>query len=96
MNKCPKRPYKDSYFPRNIQILCSFPAKSVKKYTRHLRETKSNYNVLQTKTSGKLGIVAELECIDSFDVAWDALKEGDIWKIYLYTNWTYKNDYAKD
>ena len=56
----------------------------------------SNYNVLQTKTSGKLGIVAELECIDSFDVAWDALKEGDIWKIYLYTNWTYKNDYAKD
>ncbi|MGM9965224.1 MAG: hypothetical protein ACI32Z_08810 [Clostridium sp.] len=37
-----------------------------------------------------------MECIDSFDVAWDALKEGDNWKIYLYTNWTYKNDYAKD
>lgn len=56
----------------------------------------SNYNVFQTKTSGKLGIVAELECISSFDVSWDALKEGNTWKIYLYTNWTYNNDYSKD
>ena len=56
----------------------------------------SNYNVFQTKTSGKLGIVAELECISSFDVSWDALKEGSTWKIYLYTNWTYNNDYSKD
>lgn len=56
----------------------------------------SNYNVFQTKTSGKLGIVAELECISSFDVSWDALKEGNTWKISLYTNWTYNNDYSKD
>ncbi len=78
------------YYIRNNKIT---EDKNIDEY-RNL--TQSNYNVFQTKTSGKLGIVAELECISSFDVSWGALKEGSTWKIYLYTNWTYNNDYSKD
>lgn len=55
----------------------------------------SNYNVFNSKTSGKIGILAQLEAIDSFDVAWDAKKNNDQWEIYLFTNWTYDNDYEQ-
>ena len=66
--------------------------------TEYRNLVSSNYNVFQTKTSGKLGVIAELECIDSFSIAWDAVKDesNENWKIYLYTNWTYDNDSSKD
>lgn len=54
---------------------------------------KANFNTFQSKVSGKLGIIAELECIDNFDVAWDARKKDDNWDVYFFTNWTYSNDY---
>lgn len=55
------------------------------------------YTPFTSKTSGKLGILAELECIDNFDVAWDAIKDStDSFKFYFYTNWEYKNDQAKN
>lgn len=56
----------------------------------------SNYSVFNSKTSGKLGILAQLECISSFDVSWDAKRDGTLWKIYLYLNWTYDNEFSKD
>lgn len=52
----------------------------------------SNYQVFQSKTSGKLAILAKLECIDTFDVSWDAVKVDGKWNIYFYTNWTYENE----
>lgn len=56
----------------------------------------SEYNVFNSKVSGKLGILAQLECIDTFDVTWDALKDGDNWNFYLYLNWSYNNEISKD
>lgn len=66
--------------------------------TEYRNLVSSNYNVFQTKTSGKLGVIAELECIDSFSIAWDAVKDesNGNWEIYLYTNWAYDNDSSKD
>lgn len=84
--------YKGDYYIRNNEV----NEGNYKNIDEYRNLVQSNYNVFQTKTSGKLGIVAELECISSFDVSWDALKEGNTWKIYLYTNWTYNNDYSKD
>lgn len=57
----------------------------------------SNYNVFNSKVDGKLAILAELECINSFDVSWDAKKNdnGD-WDFYFFLNWTYDNDISKD
>ena len=52
---------------------------------------KSNYNVFDSKVDGKLAILAELECIDTFSVSWDAIKSGDNWNFYFYLNWTYNN-----
>ena len=52
----------------------------------------SNYNIFSSKTSGKLGLLAELECIDTFDVSWDAKKNKDKWEFYLFLNWTYDNE----
>lgn len=57
----------------------------------------SNYNVFNSKVDGKLAILAQLECIDTFDVAWDAIKdEQGQWNFYFFLNWTYDNDMAKD
>ena len=84
--------YKGDYYIRNNKV----DEGNYKNIDEYRNLTQSNYNVFQTKTSGKLGIVAELECISSFDVSWDALKEENTWKIYLYTNWTYNNDYSKN
>ena len=52
----------------------------------------SNYNVFSY--SGKLGLLAELECIDSFDVSYDVKKsiDGSKWEFYLFLNWTYDNE----
>lgn len=53
----------------------------------------SNYNVFSSKVSGKLAIIAQLECINTFDVAWNALKNSNgKWNIYLLLNWTYENE----
>lgn len=57
---------------------------------------KSNYNTFQSKLKGNLGIVAQLECINSFDIAWDAEKDGDNWNIKFLTNWTYDNESSKN
>lgn len=84
--------YKGDYYIRNNEV----DEGNYKNIDEYRNLVQSNYNVFQTKTSGKLGIVAELECISSFDVSWDALKEENTWKIYLYTNWTYNNDYSKN
>lgn len=57
----------------------------------------SNYNVFNSKIDGKLAILAELECIEQFDVSWDAIKnDNGQWQIYLYTNWSYSNEDARD
>lgn len=57
----------------------------------------SNYNVFNSKVDGKLAILAELECINSFDVSWDAKKNKDgNWDFYFFLNWTYDNDISKD
>lgn len=53
----------------------------------------SNYNVFNSKVDGKLAILAELECIDSFEVSWDAVKDDDNnWNFYFFLNWTYDNN----
>ena len=57
---------------------------------------KSNYNTFQSKLKGNLGIVAQLECINSFDIAWDAEKDGNDWKIKFLTNWTYDNESSRN
>lgn len=57
---------------------------------------KSNYNVFDSKVDGKLAILAELECIDTFSVSWDAIKSGDNWNFYFYLNWTYNNQTSQD
>ena len=55
----------------------------------------SNYNVFTSKSKGTLAILAELECIDTFNVGWDAniKDEGENKKaeIFLTLNWTYEN-----
>lgn len=57
----------------------------------------SNYNVFNSKVNGKLAILAELECIDTFDVSWDAIKDDQgSWNFYFFLNWTYDNDMSKD
>ena len=62
----------------------------------------SNYNVFNSKTSGKLGILAKLECIDSFEVSWDAICSSTTddnskeWNFYLYLNWSYNNQSSPD
>lgn len=57
---------------------------------------KSNYNTFQSKLKGNLGIVAQLECINSFDIAWDAEKDGNNWNIKFLTNWTYDNESSRN
>lgn len=53
---------------------------------------KPNYQVFNSKVSGKLGILAKLEVIDYFDITWDAsLNSQDKWQFTFYTNWTYDN-----
>lgn len=56
----------------------------------------SNYNVFDSKVDGKLAILAELECIDTFSVSWDAVKNGSNWDFYFYLNWTYNNQVSAD
>lgn len=57
----------------------------------------SNYNVFNSKVDGRLAILAELECIDTFDVSWDAVKDDQgSWNFYFFLNWTYDNDMSKD
>ena len=56
----------------------------------------SNYNVFNSKVDGRLAILAELECISQFDVSWDAIKIGNKWNIYLFLNWGYDNEQARD
>ena len=57
---------------------------------------KSNYNVFDSKVDGKLAILAELECIDTFSVSWDAIKDENNWNFYFYLNWTYNNQTSQD
>ena len=54
----------------------------------------SNYDVFQSKVSGKLGLLAKLECIDTFDCSWTAVKRDNTWKLYLLVNWSYDNESA--
>lgn len=56
----------------------------------------ANYNVFDSKVDGKLAILAELECIDTFSVSWDAIKQDDKWNFYFYLNWTYNNQTSPD
>lgn len=53
----------------------------------------SNYNTYQSKSSGTLGILAELEAIDNFQVTWTAVKDTVFkqWTVLPYVNWTYSN-----
>lgn len=54
------------------------------------------YTPFMSQTSGKLGILAQLETITNFDCAWDAIKKDNTWNMYFYTNWEYDNEEAKD
>lgn len=57
----------------------------------------SNYNVFNSKVDGKLAILAELECIDTFDISWDAIKDDEgNWNLYFFLNWSYNNNLSKD
>lgn len=56
----------------------------------------SNYSVFNSRVEGKLAILAELECIDSFDISWDAVNTEGEWDIYFYVNWTYNNSTSPD
>lgn len=58
---------------------------------------KFNYSVYSSKVSGKLAILVQLECINSFSVSWDAKKnKQNKYEIYLATNWTYDNEEAQN
>lgn len=56
----------------------------------------SNYSVFTSKISGKLGILAELEVINAFEIAWDAYKVDGKWNIYFLLNWSYENELSHD
>lgn len=62
----------------------------------------SNYNIASYKGFVTLGILAQLECIDTFNVTWDALISDEVdndgkktnnkkAQLYWYLNWTYDN-----
>lgn len=61
----------------------------------------SNYNIASYKGFVTLGIVAQLECIDTFNVTWDAIisnnegtdkgQKDKVVQLYWYLNWTYDN-----
>lgn len=53
----------------------------------------SNYDVFQSRSQGKLGVLAQLECINNFEVSWVASKQSGSWNIYLFSNWDYENSY---
>lgn len=53
----------------------------------------SNYDVFQSRSKGKLGVLAQLECINNFEVSWVASKQSGSWNIYLFSNWSYENSY---
>lgn len=54
----------------------------------------SNYNTYSSKTSGKLAILGQLECIDTFSVSWDVMQNSNNeYELYLFLNWTYENEY---
>lgn len=59
----------------------------------------SAYSVFQSKVSGKLAILAELEAIDGFSCSYDVYTQRNeedgttTYRIYFYTSWeTYHND----
>ena len=52
----------------------------------------SNYNIYNSKINGQLAILAELECVTNFDVAYELYKNGKNYNIYLLTNWEYENE----
>ncbi len=56
----------------------------------------SNYNIFNSKYSGQLGIIAELEYINSFSVSYDYIKNEDTILFYFYVNWTYSNESSQD
>ena len=64
---------------------------TVEEYTNLI---KSNYSVFQSKVSGQLGILGTLECIDNFDITWDAVKVETGWQFYFYSNWEYSGQEA--
>ena len=64
---------------------------TVEEYTNLI---KSNYSVFQSKVSGQLGILGTLECIDNFDITWDAVKVEEGWQFYFYSNWEYSGQEA--
>lgn len=60
----------------------------------------SNYNIFQGLTAGKLGVLAELECIDTFNVSYyiqtkqktsDTGENMTHYTVYLLLNWSYNN-----
>ena len=66
---------------------------TVEEYTNLI---KSNYSVFQSKVSGQLGILGTLECIDNFDITWDAVKVETGWQFYFYSNWEYSGQEASN
>lgn len=84
------------YYIRNIKLGGSDKGKVDLSEYRSL--TQSNYNIFQGSEKGKLGILAELECIDTFSCGYNISQEVyplDNTKIRyspkLYLNWTYTN-----
>ena len=84
------------YYIRNIELGGSDEGKVNLDEYRSL--TQSNYNIFQGTEKGKLGILAELECIDTFSCGYNISQEvypSDNTQIRyspkLYLNWTYTN-----
>ena len=52
----------------------------------------SQYTVFQSNVSGKLAIIAELEVINTFSVAWDCTVVNGNYQPWFFINWTYENE----
>lgn len=88
--------YKEDYY---LAYLKSNDATGKPDIDSYRSMVSSAYSVFQSKVSGKLAILAELEAIDGFSCSYDVYTERDedkgetSYRIYFYTSWeTHHND----
>lgn len=86
--------YDNDYYLANLNVSGSTSKPDIDSY-RSL--VSSAYSIFQSKVSGKLAILAELETIEGFSCTYDVFTESTgnntIYKIYFYTSWeTSHND----
>lgn len=76
----------------NNYYIAEEKAQNYKDLDEYRKLVGGGYTPFTSKTSGKLGILAQLEAITNFDCAWDAEKDNNGWKLKFFTNWEYEND----